>query len=255
MDTATATTPTVVSRQDWLAARREMLAREKLFTKARDELAAERRRLPMVKIDTEYVFDGPHGKITLGELFGEHRQLIVYHFMFDPDWDEGCPSCSYFADNFTGALAHLPARHTGFAVISRAPLAKLAAFQTRMGWTFPWYSSHGSRFNHDFGVTIDQASDAVDYNYQPAATLLAEGKIWVENGELPGLSVFWRSDGQIYHTYSTYQRGLDHLINTYNLLDLTPLGRGVDDQDPYAMAWVRHHDRYTDQAATSCTRH
>lgn len=236
--------PRVVSRDDWLAARRELLVAEKEATRARDALSAARRRMPMVELDRKYTFEGPAGSVGLGELFGGHRQLIIYHFMFDPDWDEGCVSCSYFTDNFSGALAHLPARDTAFAVISRAPIAKLEAFRKRMGWSFPWYSSHDSRFNHDFGVTIDAASGAVTYNYQPAAELRAAGKIWVENGELPGLSVFWREDQRVFHTYSAYQRGLDGLINTYNYLDLTPLGRGADDRDPYPMAWVRHHDRY-----------
>ncbi|PZS23670.1 MAG: DUF899 domain-containing protein [Pseudonocardiales bacterium] len=236
--------PELVSREQWLTARRELLVREKEATRARDELSAARRALPMVELDSEYMFDGPAGPMGLVDLFDHHRQLIVYHFMFDPDWDEGCPSCSYFADNFTGALAHLPARDTSFAVISRAPLHKIEKFRTRMGWSFPWYSSHEGRFNHDFGVTIDTATGAVDYNYQPAADLLATGKIWVENGELPGLSVFLRDGTRIFQTYSTYQRGLDGLINTYNYLDLTPFGRGVDDRDPYSMAWVRHHNKY-----------
>jgi predicted dithiol-disulfide oxidoreductase (DUF899 family) len=241
------TVPTIVTREQWLTARRELLSLEKEHTRARDALAARRRALPMVELDTDYVFDGPQGSATLRELFGGHRQLIVYHFMFDPDWDEGCKSCSYFADNFTGAVMHLPARDTAFAVVSRAPRENLAAFAARMGWTFGWYSSYRNTFNDDFAVTVDltdPASDAVTYNYQPAADLLASGKIWVEGGELPGLSVFFRDDDRVFHTYSTYQRGLDHLINTYNYLDLTPLGRGDDDQDPYAMAWVRYHDEY-----------
>lgn len=207
MNTQTSTTPTIVSRESWYEARRALLMQEKQLTKQRDQLAAERRRLPMVKVDTAYTFDGPDGTTTLRELFGEHPQLVVCHFMFDPDWDEGCRSCSYFADNFTGALAHLPVRHTAFAVISRAPLTKLIAYQSRMGWTFPWYSSYHSTFNHDYGVTIDTVSGD-EYNYRPAAELLVEGKIWVDKGELPGLSVFWRDGEQVYHTYSTYQRGL-----------------------------------------------
>ncbi|MUL82063.1 MULTISPECIES: DUF899 domain-containing protein [unclassified Mycolicibacterium] len=238
------TTPKIVTREQWLTARRELLKIEKEHTRAGDRLAEHRRALPMVEVDTEYIFDGPDGPVTLRGLFNDHRQLIVYHFMFEPDWDEGCPSCSYLADNFTGALLHLSARDTAFAVVSRAPTEKLTTFAARMGWTFGWYSSSHTSFNDDFAVTVNPDSGAVTYNYQPAADLLASGKIWVERGELPGLSVFLRDDERIFHTYSTYQRGLDHLINTYNYLDLTPLGRGADDQEPHSMAWVRYHDQY-----------
>ncbi len=243
--------PRIVSRAQWLAARKELLAKEKVATRARDALSAERRELPMVEIEKEYVFDGPHGRANLRDLFAEQRQLLVYHFMFDPSWDEGCPSCSYFADSFAGAIAHLGARNTSFAVVSRAPLAKLEAFEQRMGWSFPWFSSFASDFNYDFGVTLDVAEGSVEYNYESVAKLRESGKIWIEDGELPGLSVFLRDGERIFHTYSTYQRGLDLMLNTYNFLDVTPLGR-QEDEEPYVMAWVRHHDTY---AADTISRH
>jgi predicted dithiol-disulfide oxidoreductase (DUF899 family) len=163
--------------------------------------------------------------------------------MFDPSWNEGCKSCSFLADNLTGAIVHLAARNTAFAVVSKAPLAKLESFKKRMGWTFPWYSSFGNSFNHDFHVTVDETSGGDEYNYQKAAKLKQAGKIWIEKGELPGLSVFLRDGDSILHTYSTYQRGLDLFLNTYNYLDVTPLGR-QEDQEPHVMAWVRHHDKY-----------
>ena len=245
----------VVSREEWLVARRALLAREKEMTRQRDALAAARRALPVVEIDKEYLLKGPDGPVGLSDLFGAHRQLIVYHFMFDPAWDEGCPSCSYFADNFTGALVHLPARDTAFAVVSRAPLPKLTAFRARMGWSFPWYSSAGSDFNDDFGVTVDIARPDAHYNYRPLRELLDGGQVWVQRGELPGLSVFIRDGDRVLHSYSVYARGLDHLINTYNYLDLTPHGRGEDDQDPYPMHWVRHHDRYRMAESATCSHH
>lgn len=237
------TLPPVVTRQEWLAARRELLTEERALSRHRDAVAARRRLLPMVEIDKGYLFDGPAGAVGLGELFAGRRQLLVYHFTFDPDWDEGCPSCSYLADHIDGCLPHLAARDTALAVVSRAPLAKIAAFRARMGWSFPWVSSFRSDFNDDFHVTIDEATGNVEYNYQDAATLRRTGKIWVERGELPGLSAFLRDGDRIFHTYSTYQRGLDPLLNTYSYLDLTPLGRHEDDE-PWSMAWVRHHDRY-----------
>jgi len=233
--------PAVVSRHEWLQARKALLAKEKGLTRASDALSAERRRLPMVKIDTPYVFGGPEGPVTLLDLFGVHPQLIVYHFMFEPDWNEGCPSCSCFADNFTGAVMHLPARDTAFAVISRAPIDKIEAFKARMGWEFRWVSSFGSDFNYDFHVTLDEARGSAEYNYTDANALKRARKLWMD--ELPGLSVFYREGGDVFHTYSTYQRGLDHLINTYNYLDLTPLGRHEGDLE-WVQAWIRHHDRY-----------
>jgi predicted dithiol-disulfide oxidoreductase (DUF899 family) len=237
--------PRIASRSEWLAARKELLTLEKAATRERDALAAARRTLPMVPLETTYVFDGPEGSVSLRDLFGDRSQLIVYHFMFDPAWDEGCKSCSFLADSIAGSVVHLPARDTAFAAISRAPIAKLEAFKRRMGWTFPWVSSHGNGFNADFSVTVDV--DAVEgsgeYNYQPARTQFEARRIWFPKGELPGLSVFLRDGDTIFHTYSTYQRGLDVFLNTYNLLDVTPLGR--QEEDGRIMAWIKHHDRYT----------
>ncbi len=224
--------PRIVSRAEWLDARKELLTKEKESTRRRDALSAERRKLPMVEIEKEYVFEGPNGRTNLLDLFEGRRQLIIYHFMFDPSWDEGCKSCSYVADNLEGGIVHLAARDTSFAAISRAPLAKIESFKRRMRWNFPWLSSFGSDFNYDFHVTLDEAAGSVEYNYETAAA----------NGELPGLSVFLRDGDSVFHTYSTYQRGLDLLLNTYNYLDLTPLGR--QEEEGGAMAWLRHHDKY-----------
>jgi len=232
--------PKVVSRSEWLKARKQLLSHEKEFTHQRDALNQARRKLPLVKVEKEYAFDGPSGRTTLLDLFGKHPQLIVYHFMFEPGWDAGCPSCSLFADNFTGAILHLAARNTAFACVSLAPIGKIGAFKKRMGWTFPWYSSWDSSFNRDFQVTVDTTTDD-EYNYTKAADLRKAGKIWMEKGELPGLSVFLRNGDSVFHSYSTYGRGLDLLLNTYNYLDLTPLGRQEQDG---IMKWVRHHDKY-----------
>jgi predicted dithiol-disulfide oxidoreductase (DUF899 family) len=245
--------PKIVSRTEWLLARKELLRSEKALTRQRDALTAARRNLPIVEIEKEYVFDGPHGRMTLGDLFHDRPQLIVYHFMFDPSWEEGCRSCSHFADNFAGSLVHLAARNTSFAVISRAPIEKIEAFKARMGWSFPWLSSGASDFNIDFAVTVDvnEADGSGEYNYVRAATLLKAGKIWVPKGELPGMSVFLRQGGRIFHTYSTYQRGLDLFLNTYNFLDVTPLGR--QEEDGRFQAWIRHHDRYPDSLSPDST--
>lgn len=231
----------IVSRTEWLTARRALLANEKQLTRQRDALAAERRKLPMVRLEQDYVFAGEHGPVTLHNLFGSHPQLIAYHFMFDPAWDEGCPSCSHFADNFALLPPHLAARDTAFVVVSRAPIGNIAAFKSRMGWTFPWVSSAGNSFNLDFHVTLDETVGSTEYNFTPAAELKARGKIWMD--ELPGLSVFWREGEALFHTYSTYARGLDELLNTYNFLDLTPLGRHEEGLQ-WAQQWVRHRDRY-----------
>ena len=198
------THPQVVSREEWLAARQALLLKEKEATHARDRLNAERRRLPMVKIDKEYVFEGPNGKVRLLDLFEGRRQLIIYHFMFDPSWDDGCPSCTNLTDNLPSRLAHLQASETSLVLVSRAPLPKLDSYKTRKNWTVPWFSSYGSDFNYDFGVTDDE-------------------------GEKPGLSVFLREGEDLFHTYSTNGRGVDILLGTYNYLDLTPLGR----QEPW----------------------
>jgi len=241
--------PKIVSPTEWLTARRELLAKEKEFTRQRDALSRQRRKLPMVKVDKDYVFEGPSGRVSLRDLFGKHRQLILYHFMFDPDWNEGCKSCSHFMDNAAGSVVHLAARNTAFIVVSRAPIQKIESFKKRMGWAFPWVSSFSNDFNYDFHVTLDPEKKDYEYNYAKAQTLLEAGKIWFPKGEMPGLSVFLRDGDTVYHTYSTYQRGLDLPLNTYNFLDLTPLGR--QEEGDRIQGWVRHHDRYgASQAAT-----
>jgi predicted dithiol-disulfide oxidoreductase (DUF899 family) len=228
----------VVSKEQWLAARKAHLAREKELTRLRDELAAERRNLPWTRVDKAYTFDTPAGKRTLADLFGGRSQLVVYHFMFGPEWQEGCPSCSYVSDHIDGALPHLAARDVSMVAISRAPLAKIQAFKSRLGWRFPWVSSHGTDFNTDFGVSFSKeeiARGAVNYNYV-AQTFPSE--------EAPGVSVFYKdAAGAVYHTYSTYGRGVEVLVGTYMILDLAPKGRD-EDQLPFSMSWVRHHDRY-----------
>jgi predicted dithiol-disulfide oxidoreductase (DUF899 family) len=226
----------VVPHAEWIKRRVAFLAKEKQFTRLRDELTAERQQLPWEKVSKAYVLEGPTGSRTLQELFGEKSQLIVYHFMFDPAWDQGCKSCSFVADNFDGAIAHLGARDTAFAVISRAPFAKIAKFKERMGWKFPWLSSFGTDFNYDFGVTTDENHTV--YNYAPV-TAQPDGRPY--KGEREGLSVFVRDGDQVFHSYSAYQRGLDQLLNTYNLLDLTPLGRNEGGK---IMGWLKYHDQY-----------
>jgi predicted dithiol-disulfide oxidoreductase (DUF899 family) len=229
--------PKIVSRDEWTSARKELLKKEKAFDRERDALSAERRKLPMVRVDKPYVFEGPTGNKSLRDLFDGHRQLLVYHFMFDPSWEEGCKSCSFLADSFNGAALHFGGRDTAFAAISRAALGKIAAFQKRMGWTFPWFSSAKTDFNYDYHVSFrpeDKAAGKVEYNFM---------KQDFPSAEAPGLSVFLRDGDKVFHTYSTYSRGLDHLIGTYNYLDLTPFGRD-EAELPYGMAWVRLHDKY-----------
>ena len=226
-----------VSREQWLEARKALLAREKAFNRERDALSAARRALPMVRVEKRYVFEGTEGPRALDQLFDGKRQLLVYHFMFAPEWEQGCKSCSYIADNFAGGLVHLAARDTAFAVISRAPLAKLQAFKERMGWSFRWLSSEKSDFNYDYRVSFtpaEMAAKDLEYNYE---------RTTFPASEAPGVSVFLREGDAVFHTYSTYARGLDVLMNTYNYLDLTPLGR-QEEGDPYGMVWLRHHDRY-----------
>jgi len=240
----------IVSEKEWLAARKDLLAKEKEFTRARDALSAERRALPWVKVEKPYFFDTPHGAKTLAELFGSKSQLIIYHFMLGPGWDEGCPSCSYLADHFDGATIHLANRDTAFVVVSRAPLAEIQTFKKRMGWRFPWVSSFGSDFNFDYGVSFSKeelAKGKIYYNYDSV-----EDPAY-QNDELPGASVFYKdAHGTVFHTYSAYARGLDILVGTYNMLDLTPKGRD-EDELPWTMAWVRHHDKYEDSAKSqSC---
>jgi predicted dithiol-disulfide oxidoreductase (DUF899 family) len=236
----------IVSREAWTRERKALLAREKELTRARDRLSAERRALPWVKVEKTYVFDTPDGKKSLAELFDGKSQLLVYHFMLGPGWEEGCPSCSYLADHFDGAVTHLAQRDVTFVVVSRASRAEIETFKRRMGWRFNWVSSFGSDFNFDYHVSFpaDEVGSEVDYNYE---------KQDVGSDEMPGASVFYRdASGQVFHTYSAYARGLDILVGTYNFLDLTPKGR--DEQDlPWSMAWVRHHDRYDEsQARPSC---
>lgn len=256
----------IVSRDEWVAARKALLAKEKALTQARDALNAERRKLPMVRIDKDYLFDGPTGKAHLRDLFDGRRQLILYHFMFDADrppagksgapWDEGCPGCSHIVDSIPH-LAHLHARDTSLVLVSRAPLAKIAPFKARMGWTIPWFSSFGSDFNYDFHVTLDEAKGSTEWNYRSAAALQQAGTIPSIKGELPGLSVFLRDGDQILHSYSTYARGLDALLGTYHYLDLTPFGRGegwdgMPDLRGQGQIWLRHHDKYDGGAIDSC---
>jgi predicted dithiol-disulfide oxidoreductase (DUF899 family) len=248
--------PQIASRDDWLAARLELLQQEKALSRRRDEVNAARRRLPMVEITQDYRFTGPRGAATLLDLFEGRRQLLVYHFMFDPEWDEGCPSCSYLTDNI-GQLSHLHARDTTLALVSRAPYEKLAAYRTRMGWGVPWYSSSGSSFNYDFHVTIDPEVAPVEYNYLDQAGLEAKNAAWKGwTGEQPGTSAFLRQGERVFHTYSHYERGGDILINTYNWLDQTALGRQEDWEQPAgrsdgpAMHWVRRHDRYAPDELT-----
>jgi predicted dithiol-disulfide oxidoreductase (DUF899 family) len=227
----------VVSHEDWLAARRQLLADEKEFTRLRDRLSQQRRDLPWERVDKDYVFDGPGGPETLAQLFDGKHQLAVYHFMLGPGWKEGCKSCSYWADNFNGIEVHLRQRDVSFLAISRAPLSEIEAFQQRMGWTFKWVSSCGGDFNYDYQVSArpeQLASGEVVYNYAPS-------KMTIE--ERPGISVFYRDDeGTIFHTYSCYARGLDMLNGAYHWLDLVPRGR--DETGTHKMTWVRLHDEY-----------
>jgi predicted dithiol-disulfide oxidoreductase (DUF899 family) len=248
MTKSTIEKPRIVSREEWLAARKELLAKEKNFTHQRDALSAERRNLPWEKVEKQYVFDGTNGKETLSELFGGRSQLIVYHFMFGPDWKEGCPSCSFVADHFDGAIVHLAQRDVTFVAISRAPLPQIEAFQKRMGWRFKWVSSHANDFNFDYHVSFtkdEKAKGKVYYNYDMSEFQSEEG---------PGASVFYKdATGGIFHTYSSYGRGLDILLGAYNWIDLTPKGRDEEGL-PYPMAWIRHHDRYVDSHLPNATK-
>jgi predicted dithiol-disulfide oxidoreductase (DUF899 family) len=234
--------PTIVPPEKWLAARRELLREEKEFSRARDRLAARRRELPWTRVDQPYVFTSTAGAVTLAELFEDRSQLIVYHFMLAPGWEEGCRGCSFVSDHFDGALPHVQARGVSFAAVSRAPLAEIERFKARMGWKFTWVSSHGTDFNRDFRVSFtpeEVEAGRADYNF---------GLNGIGMEEMPGLSVFARgADGAVYRTYSTYARGLDLLIGAYNLLDLVPKGRDEDPEAP--MKWVCHHDRYETAAA------
>jgi len=223
----------IVSHGEWLKARRELLAAEKAFMQARDNLARQRQALPWERVEMNYSFLGTKGSVTLDGLFAGHSQLVIYHFMFGADWQQGCKSCSFWADHFDGMLPHMAARDVAFACVSIAPLEKLLVFKKRMGWRFDWVSSEANSFNADFGVSR-QPGEPFIYNYD---------RLLVEAGEMPGLSVFARNEDGIFHTYSCYARGLDNLNTTYQFLDLVPKGRDESGL-PYTMSWVRHHDRY-----------
>lgn len=249
--------PEIVSREDWLAARTALLAREKELTRTIDAMNAQRRRLPMVRVDEDYTFEGPDGTRSLLDLFDGRLQLVVYHFMFQPGWDAGCQSCSSFADE-VGHLAHLNARATTFAAVSRAPYAQIAPFRQRMGWSFPWYSSAGSRFNYDFHVTFDESIRPVEYNYRTSAEWAALDRPMQDRSaepyDLHGLSCFLRDGDTVFHTYSTYGRGTDAIGFTTNILDLTALGRQEEWEEPKGRLTglgggagspaVRYHDEY-----------
>ena len=248
MSTSTMNQPRIVSHEEWLAARKQLLAREEI-TRHRDEVNAERRQLPMVEITKGYVFEGPE-KARFVDLFDGRRQLLVFHFMYEPDWDEGCPSCSYVVDNI-GHLSHLHARDTSLVLVSRTPFEKLAAYRERMGWTIPWYSSYGSDFNYDFHATIDKSVAPVEYNYKSEEELVEQAPSWAGwSGDQPGVSAFLREGDRVFHTYSAYERALDVLMGTYNWLDLTARGRQEEWEQPPgrsdgpAMSWLHRHDQY-----------
>jgi predicted dithiol-disulfide oxidoreductase (DUF899 family) len=236
----------IVSRDEWISARKAHLRNEKALTRMRDLVAAERRALPWVKVDKEYAFDTPEGKKTLAQLFGKNSQLVIHHFMFAPDWEAGCPSCSLEADHAEGAIVHLEHHDVTYVRVSRAPLEKILAYRKRMGWQARWVSSYGSDFNHDFHVSFtaeELAKGAVFYNFTETPTADA-------HDELPGLSAFYRDEtGAVYHTYSTYARGLEAPVGTYMILDRAPLGRNETDVSD----WMRRHDEYDDApTAASC---
>ncbi|MBI1344894.1 DUF899 domain-containing protein [bacterium] len=229
----------VVSREVWLEARRSFLAKEKDFTRQRDELSRERQTLPWVRLDQDYVFESADGPVNLDALFGKQSQLLVYHFMFAPEWSQGCQGCSFLADHFNPLTAHLPHRDVSLVMVSQAPIEKISAFRERMGWTLPWVSAAGNDFSRDFQVSFtqeEQQSGLAIYNYEAHPKPLPE---------LPGLSAFYRDGaGNIYHTYSTYARGLDIFLGMYHLLDVAPKGRNENPGE--GMSWLRHHDRYDD---------
>jgi predicted dithiol-disulfide oxidoreductase (DUF899 family) len=228
----------IVSEKEWVEARKALLNKEKEFTALRDQLSQQRRDLPWVPVTKDYVFEGQNGKQTLSELFDGRSQLIIYHFMFDPSWDEGCPHCSFWADNFNGIIVHLNHRDVTMIAVSRAPYSKLAAYQKRMGWNFKWVSSYGTDFNFDYHVSFTKeelAKNEAYYNYIEQAS---------PSPELQGVSVFFKdSQGRVFHTYSTYSRGIDMLNAAYNYLDLVPKGRDEAGHD-FPQFWVRRHDEY-----------
>ena len=228
----------IVSKEEWEAARLELLAKEKEFTRLRDQLSQQRRELPWLKLDKDYYFEGPGGKQSLLDLFDGCSQLVIYHFMYGPDWSEGCPSCSFWADNFNGVDIHLKHRDISMLAVSRTDLANIEAYKKRMGWTFKWMSSLGSDFNFDFQVSFtdeEMAQGAVLYNYRLDK---------FPSQEAPGISVFCRNENdEVFHTYSCYARGLDMMNGAYHYIDLVPKGRD-ESELPYTMAWLRRHDQY-----------
>jgi len=241
----TATRPALLADHDvapadrWLAARKALLAREKEAMRLQDEIARERRALPWERVRTEYVFDAPEGRRSLSELFEGRRQLIVQHFMLGPGWEQGCPSCSYMADHTDGMTVHLAHRDVSFVAVSRAPIAEIERFKSRMGWKFRWVSSSANGFNRDFRVSFDpedRVDGEVDYNYHRTS---------FPGSEAPGISVFVKNDGgEVFHTYSTFGRGVEAMMGTYRMLDLVPKGRDEREDAGNRMEWVRHHDRY-----------
>ena len=237
MSASTTEQPKVVSQTEWIAARKELLAKEKSLMRQRDALAEERRKLPCVKLDKKYAFETASGKKTLAELFGGKSQLAIYHFMFGPDWEQGCPSCSLIADHLDNLGVHLAQRDVRLMIVSRAPLAKIEEFKKRMGWKFPWVSSYGSDFNSDFGVSVAKEDVGKETVYNYATTKFP-------SDERPGMSVFSKNaNGEVFHTYSVYGRGLEDFMSMYAILDRVPKGRDEAGL-PHGMAWVRHHDRY-----------
>jgi len=231
----------VVASKEWLAARTVLLAKEKEFTRLRDELSRQRRELPWEKVEKPYAFDGPNGKQTLAQLFGKRRQLIVYHFMFDPEWDAGCKHCSFWADNFNGIPRHVEHRDAAFVAISRGPYEKLAAYKKRMGWSFNWVSSLHTDFNYDYYVTSTPEEVQKGLGYLNYTMQKPYGP------ETVGISVFYKDEaGDVFHTYSCYRRGVDMLNAAYHYMDLLPKGRDEADQGPNPQAWVQRHDEYTD---------
>jgi predicted dithiol-disulfide oxidoreductase (DUF899 family) len=227
----------VVSHDDWIEARKELLAKEKEFTRLRDEMTSRQRALPWEEVEKEYAFEGPAGRASLGDLFEGRSQLLVYHFMFDPADDVGCPICSFWADNFEPVVVHLRARDATMVAVSQAPLEKITPYKERMGWSFPWFSSSGDDFNYDYRVSFTpEEADRPVYNYDTLPP---------RNTQREGLSVFYkREDGRIFHTYSAYARGIDIVNTAYNYLDLVPKGRDEDPPGPRARRWVRRHDEY-----------
>ena len=232
--------PRITTRDEWLAAREELLVKEKELTRQRDALNAERRRLPMVEIDKDYVFDGPQGKVRLIDMFEGRAQLIIYHFMFDPSWEDGCPSCTAGTDELSpGFFEHLHSRDTSYALVSRAPLPKLSRWKEKRGWDIPWYSSFDCDFNYDFGVTIDESRGAGEFNYRDRAGFDAKGEAFFtvdQPFEMNGRSCFLRVDDRVFHTYSQYARGLESTGGSYYFLDLTALGRQEDWEEPKGRA-------------------